>query len=491
MVDLGLPWPNFNLKWTIVCFNCYLIFSLNFVGLFAQGIPHRLNQGGQNQQQSFRASPFDKSSYQQGYQSEDSIDLSKIPSPSVPHKLIENSIDRFDAYGDYEYIDIDRHPSPIQFHKPLPHRPQTLHQHHEHLPVAQPIRRLDYQQQHPNHRYPANPFRDEPNPIYSYGYQPQRPVSPPNTFNPLQALKPPKFDLFGFLSVDKNDQVYPPGYPVPQQESGGILDPLLNLVGLKETPQPIDEYPSHYHDPYEYDYGDYIEGYQNHVKPIHAYTISERVAKWFTGFKIPSAKHKYPKRKDFERLEGPLDYSQYDTDDDQNLIFYNNQNQQQQGVSKPVGLHDFGDVLNAIRRNETTGEVFKKILSATAALSERADSHPVFMMWTIPTTILALLGSVYFVGALAILSYKYMLDGTSNPANLISVVIVFTIPLLLGFLVVGSRSAINGELQMSRIMRGDIKGSMRQDFDGVDFTMDAIFGSSALLGIGWLVSITV
>ena len=62
-----------------------------------------------------------------------------------------------------------------------------------------------------------------------------------------------------------------------------------------------------------------------------------------------------------------------------------------------------------------------------------------------------------FPGALAILSYKYMLDGTSNPANLISVVIVFTIPLLLGFLVVGSRSAINGELQMSRIMRGDIK----------------------------------
>ena len=55
------------------------------------------------------------------------------------------SLDRFDAYGDYEYIDIDRHPNPIQFHKPLPHRPQTLHQHHEHIPVAQPIRRLDYQ----------------------------------------------------------------------------------------------------------------------------------------------------------------------------------------------------------------------------------------------------------------------------------------------------------------------------------------------------------
>ena len=36
------------------------------------------------------------SSYQQGYQSEDSIDLSKIPSPSVPHKLIEN------RYIDYQ-----------------------------------------------------------------------------------------------------------------------------------------------------------------------------------------------------------------------------------------------------------------------------------------------------------------------------------------------------------------------------------------------------
>ena len=32
---------------------------------------------------------------------------------------------------------------------------------------------------------------------------------------------------------------------------------------------------------------------------------------------------------------------------------------------------------------------------------------------------------------------------------------------------------------------------MRQSFDGVDFFMDSVFGASALLGIGWLVSITV
>ena len=58
---------------------------------------------------------------------------------------------------------------------------------------------------------------------------------------------------------------------------------------------------------------------------------------------------------------------------------------------------------------------------------------------------------------MAIVGYKYMLDGTANPANLISVVIVFTIPLILGFFIVGSRSTINGELQMNRIMRGDLR----------------------------------
>ena len=35
------------------------------------------------------------------------------------------------------------------------------------------------------------------------------------------------------------------------------------------------------------------------------------------------------------------------------------------------------------------------------------------------------------------------------------------------------------------------RGSMRQDFDGVDFVMDAIFGASGLLGIGWLASISI
>ena len=32
---------------------------------------------------------------------------------------------------------------------------------------------------------------------------------------------------------------------------------------------------------------------------------------------------------------------------------------------------------------------------------------------------------------------------------------------------------------------------MRQDFDGVNFTMDAVFGTASLLGIGWIVSIVI
>ena len=77
------------------------------------------------------------------------------------------------------------------------------------------------------------------------------------------------------------------------------------------------------------------------------------------------------------------------------------------GVPRPVtSLYDFGDVVHAIRANETTGEVFKKFLSAAAALSERSDSNPVFMMWTIPTTILALLGIVYFVGKEKFIIFK-------------------------------------------------------------------------------------
>ena len=92
--------------------------------------------------------------------------------------------------------------------------------------------------QHPNHRYPTHPHHD-PSPIYSIGY-PQRPLGPPHgyggppsrPFNPIQALRPPKFDLFGFLNLEKNDQIYPGTQPLyAEEEESGFFDPLLSLIG--------------------------------------------------------------------------------------------------------------------------------------------------------------------------------------------------------------------------------------------------------------------
>ena len=39
----GIGWPKFDLRWTLVGFHCYLIFSLNFVGLFAQQTPQKID----------------------------------------------------------------------------------------------------------------------------------------------------------------------------------------------------------------------------------------------------------------------------------------------------------------------------------------------------------------------------------------------------------------------------------------------------------------
>jgi len=486
----GLPNLRILKNWTLVGLHCYLFFSLNFVGIFANEYPPRITSSfSRGQPNRFQASPkegFRRQPFQRQifHEKVDTLDLSQIPANSGNQKVIErNSIDRFDAYGDYEYIDVDRHPKPIGYHKPLRTRPEGPEPHQSLLGrPRQPQRRVDYHR-HPNHQYP--PYY-QPQPYYVPQTRPGPPKKP--LFKPSLDF----LNLFG-SNQEKNDQFG------PQNEESGLLDPLLKLVGLKEDEQEDYFYDASqkYHDPYEYDYGDYLEGYQNYVKPPRQKTISERIAKWFTGFKVPSSGFKQKPLKNFERVEvgnqQSLDYTQYDLDDDQNLIFYNGQNGLQQNFpERPLGSYDFGDVLHSIRANETTGEVAKKFLSAAAALSERSDSSPVFMMWTLPTTILALMGLVYFVGAITIIGYKSLSDSSgTDPTAFIGAALVLTLPLIFGFAIVGSRSAINGELEVNKIVRGDLKNSMRQSFDGVDFMMDGVFGASALLGIGWLVSITV
>ena len=73
------------------------------------------------------------------------------------------------------------------------------------------------------------------------------------------------------------------------------------------------------------------------------------------------------------------------------------------GQRPPSGIgsedFDFTEVTEAIKNNSTGVEIAKKVLSKLAKLTERSeDSNSLFMMWTIPTTILALMGIVYFVG---------------------------------------------------------------------------------------------
>jgi hypothetical protein len=50
------------------------------------------------------------------------------------------------------------------------------------------------------------------------------------------------------------------------------------------------------------------------------------------------------------------------------------------------------------------------------------------------------------------------------------------------------RGGIDGKISLSRLARGDVNGAF-VDFDGVDFAYDALLGSSALLGLGWVVSV--
>ena len=144
-----------------------------------------------------------------------------------------------------------------------------------------------FQKHHPIHHshFQHDPYQHQPyfRPPPVYARPPLPPYGPP---------KPPSFlgNLFGF--GDKNDNL-----PPTTASDEGLFDPLLKLVGLKNSEQPsVNEigpdlgYLSQYHDPLEYDYGDYLEGYQNYVKPQRPKTVPERIARWFTGFRIPSAK---------------------------------------------------------------------------------------------------------------------------------------------------------------------------------------------------------
>lgn len=159
-----------------------------------------------------------------------------------------------------------------------------------------------------------------------------------------------------------------------------------------------------------------------------------------------------------------------------------------------VPEYDFKDVIHSIRNNESRIVTLKKFLSAASGLSERAGTDPMYMLWSMPLTILSILGVFYAVSAVAVLGYKYVLLTTGNSNGqavaVLPVLLLFSVPLVLSVVFLVARGTLDGKINLGRLARGDLKHGLRQDFDSVDFAYDMGVGATALLGLGWIVSVT-
>ena len=62
-----------------------------------------------------------------------------------------------------------------------------------------------------------------------------------------------------------------------------------------------------------------------------------------------------------------------------------------------------------------------------------------------------------FPGAIAILGYKAAVNNDGSGWQIIPVAIAFGIPIVIAFIIVTSRSALRGELNVNQLARGDFK----------------------------------
>ena len=140
----------------------------------------------------------------------------------------------------------------------------------------------------------------------------------------------------------------------------------------------------------------------------------------------------------------------------------------------PIGFRARVQITKPLRPfSEVTA---KKFFSAASSLSERTETSPGFLFWTVPTTIFAVLGLVYIVsesdhsvyvctfqskakdfshllmrtthilglnrastGAIAIVAYQNTLGSGTNTAIIIPTIIAFSIPAVIAFVFVTSR----------------------------------------------------
>jgi len=203
----------------------------------------------------------------------------------------------------------------------------------------------------------------------------------------------------------------------------------------------------------------------------------------------PSYEFIYDSIDDYNEIEKELGSNtilQNDDYDDFNIDYSDS-------PQEPNTVYDFKDVLYSIRDNETRIETFKKFLSAASGLSTRASTDPSFMIFNMPVTLLSILGGFYALSAVGVLAYKYALlsAGSTNGSAvaIIPVAVSFLVPLLLVSAYLVIRSTVDGQVSFSHLARGDFNQAIRPDFDPVSFVYDAAIGSTALLGVGWIVSV--
>ena len=196
---------------------------------------------------------------------------------------------------------------------------------------------------------------------------------------------------------------------------------------------------------------------------------------------------------DAEVSEPSLEWLYNDIPDEKGELFVpNNADYDEGNIDLRDPVYDFRDVIHSIRNNESRVETLKKFLSAASSFSDKAGTDPVEALTSMPLTILSILGVFYAVSAVAVLGYKYTLltAGSTNgqAVALVPVLLLFSVPLVAAVAYVTARTTMDGKISLTRLARGDTNW-LRPDFDSVDFVYDVGVGASALLGLGWVVSV--
>ena len=185
-------------------------------------------------------------------------------------------------------------------------------------------------------------------------------------------------------------------------------------------------------------------------------------------------------------------YNDISSSDKEEFFIPNNADYDEGNLDYRDPVYDFRDVLHSIRNNESRIVTLKKFLSAASSITDRAGSDPIQALTTMPLTILSILGLFYAVSAVAVLAYKYTLltagNNNGQAVALIPVALLFSLPLIAAVVLVTAQSSLDGRISLTRLARGDEQW-LRPDFDSVDFMYDVGVGATALLGLGWIVSV--